>query len=203
VIVPLYPQYSGSTNGSSFDAVASALSNFRWVPRLHFVNSYYQHAAYIEAIAESIKDHWLTNGKAQKLLMSFHGVPQKYIRQGDPYETQCNATAQAVAEKLGLDKDNWMLVFQSRFGAQKWLEPYCDQTLMALPEQGIESVDIICPGFSVDCLETLEEIEGENREYFIAAGGKQYNYIPCLNAQPQHAKLMASIVSNIVHRETV
>jgi len=125
--------------------------------------------------------------------MSFHGVPQKYISKGDPYQAQCTKTANRVAALLGLSEDQWMLVFQSRFGAEEWLQPYCDQTLKSLPAQGIKSVDIICPGFSADCLETLEEIEGENKEYFISAGGEQYSYIPCLNDSPTHANLMAEI----------
>jgi len=193
VVIPLYPQYSGSTNGSTFDAVAKTLSTFRWVPKLHFVDSYYQYDSYLSAIAESIRQHWQVNGQAQKLLMSFHGVPQKYISKGDPYQAQCTKTANRVAALLGLSEDQWMLVFQSRFGAEEWLQPYCDQTLKSLPAQGIKSVDIICPGFSADCLETLEEIEGENKEYFISAGGEQYSYIPCLNDSPAHANLMAEI----------
>ena len=126
--------------------------------------------------------------------MSFHGVPQKYITRGDPYQAQCQETASKVAAKLGLADDEWMLVFQSRFGAEAWLQPYCDETLQALPAQGIKSVDIICPGFSADCLETLEEIDGENREYFMEAGGERYSYIPCLNDSKKHAELMCAIV---------
>jgi ferrochelatase len=198
VVIPLYPQYSGSTNGSTFDAVAEAFSSFRWVPEFHFVDSYYQQAAYISAIANSIEEHWRVNGKADKLLMSFHGVPQKYIEKGDPYRTQCAQTAKQVAQQLGLSEDQWMLVFQSRFGAEKWLQPYCDVTLKALPSQGVKSVDIICPGFSADCLETLEEIDGENREYFMHAGGEKYSYIPCLNGGTAHAELMAEIVHSKV-----
>jgi len=130
--------------------------------------------------------------------MSFHGVPQKYIAQGDPYQSQCENTARRVAKLLGLSDDEWMLVFQSRFGAQEWLQPYCDETLKSLPEQGVKSVDIICPGFSVDCLETLEEIEGENKEYFMHAGGEQYSYIACLNDADEHAALMSEIVMSTI-----
>lgn len=196
VIIPLYPQYSGSTNGSTFDAIGAALRKQRWVPNLTFVSDYYQRASYIKAIADSITSHWDKNGRKQKLLMSFHGIPQKYITRGDPYQSQCIETANQVAQYLKLEDDDWMLVFQSRFGAEEWLQPYCDQTLKSLPAQGIKSVDMICPGFSADCLETLEEIEGENKEYFIEAGGEEYAYIPCLNDSDSHAELMAEIVKS-------
>ena len=194
IVIPLYPQYSGSTNGSTFDAVAKALQKIRWVPHLQFVSHYYEQPTYIQAIAESIKAHWEKSGRAQKLIMSFHGVPKKYITKGDPYQQQCQASAQAIADKLALKDEEWMLVFQSRFGAEEWLQPYCDETLKSLPAQGVKSVDMICPGFSADCLETLEEIEGENKEYFMKAGGEAYLYIPCLNDSDAHARLMADIV---------
>ncbi|MBT8115255.1 MAG: ferrochelatase [Arenicella sp.] len=194
IVIPMYPQYSGSTAGSTFDALGSALKKRRWVPSLSFIDSYYQRPAYIAAIGDSIKAHWQQHGRAEKLLMSFHGVPKKYIERGDPYQQQCCDTAQQIAAYLGLADSEWLLVFQSRFGAEEWLQPYCDETLKTLPRDGVKSVDIICPGFSVDCLETLEEIEGENRQYFIDAGGQEYNYIPCLNASDGHAQLMAEIV---------
>lgn len=196
VVIPLYPQYSGSTNGSTFDALGAAFSKQRWVPKLHFVSDYYQRDSYIKAIGDSISQHWQQHGRNQKLLMSFHGIPQKYITRGDPYQAQCRASAAAIANYLDLNESDWMLVFQSRFGAEEWLQPYCDQTLKSLPAQGIKSVDIICPGFSADCLETLEEIEGENKEYFIQAGGEAYSYIPCLNDSDAHAQLMAEIVTD-------
>ena len=196
VVIPLYPQYSGSTNGSTFDALVAAFSKQRWVPKLHFVSDYYQRDSYIKAIGDSISQHWQQHGRNQKLLMSFHGIPQKYITRGDPYQAQCRASAAAIANYLDLNESDWMLVFQSRFGAEEWLQPYCDQTLKSLPAQGIKSVDIICPGFSADCLETLEEIEGENKEYFIQAGGEAYSYIPCLNDSDAHAQLMAEIVTD-------
>ncbi len=194
VVVPLYPQYSGSTNGSTFDGLSKALNKQRWVPKLQFISDYYQNPAYTKAIGESIKSYWQAHGRKQKLLMSFHGIPKKYVAKGDPYQHQCEVSAQTIANYLGLSDDEWMLVFQSRLGAQEWLKPYCDKTLEALPNQGVKSVDIICPGFSVDCLETLEEIEGENQEIFLAAGGESYSYIPCLNDQDDHARLMRDIV---------
>jgi len=198
VVIPLYPQYSGSTNGSTFDAIGAALSKQRWVPNLSFVSDYYQYESYIKAVATSISDHWATHGRKQKLVMSFHGIPQKYISNGDPYQSQCASSAQRIAEYLELDDDDWLLVFQSRFGAQEWLQPYCDQTLKSLPAKGVTSVDIVCPGFSADCLETLEEIEGENKAYFLQAGGKEYSYVPCLNDSDSHAKLMTEIIRDAI-----
>ena len=194
IILPMYPQYSGSTTGSVFDDVAKTLNKQRWIPDLKFINEYYQNPKYIEAVCNSVKLHWKKNGQAQKLVISFHGVPQRYVENGDPYQQQCQQTAEQIAKKLKLKNNQWILVFQSRFGAQPWLQPYCDETLKSLPAQGIKSVDIICPGFSADCLETLEEIEQENKEYFIEAGGEDYRYIPCLNASNGHVDLVCDIV---------
>ena len=194
VALPLYPQYSGSTNGSTFDAIGSALKKRRWVPHLRFISDYHQHPDYIAAVGESIKRHWESQGRGQKLLMSFHGVPYKFIEQGDPYLEQCQHSANLIAKYLQLKQDEWQLVFQSRLGAQEWLQPYCDKTLAELPEQGVRSVDIVCPGFSADCLETLEEIQQENGEIFSHAGGGRYQYIPCLNDQQSHVDLIANLV---------
>jgi ferrochelatase len=195
-VLPLYPQYSGATNGSTFDAIAKTLSKSRWVPSINFISDYHQYDSYIKAVGDSILKHWKEHGRKQKLVMSFHGVPQKYITRGDPYQAKFVDSAQSIANYLKLDASQWQLVFQSRFGAEEWLQPYCDQTLKALPAQGIKSVDIVCPGFSVDCLETLEEIEGENKEYFMNAGGESYSYIPCLNDSADHAALISEIVKN-------
>ncbi|MFT5571975.1 MAG: ferrochelatase [Cryomorphaceae bacterium] len=194
IAIPLYPQYSGSTNGSTFDAIAAVFAKQRWIPDFKFVSDYYQRPDYIAAIGESIKEYWHEHGRNQLLVMSFHGVPKNFITQGDPYQMQCEQSAQRIADYLGLGLDQWKLVFQSRLGAQEWLQPYCDQTLKELPSQGIDSVDIVCPGFSADCLETLEEIEQENKEYFLEAGGKQYSYIPCLNDSASQTLLMSDIV---------
>lgn len=196
VVIPLYPQYSGSTNGSTFDSISQALVKQRWVPSINFVSDYYQYDNYIKAVGDSVLSHWKTHGRNQKLVMSFHGVPKKFITRGDPYQSQCTISAQRIANYLKLKEDEWELVFQSRLGKEEWLQPYCDKTLKAYPAQGIKSVDVICPGFSVDCLETLEEIEGENKEYFMHAGGESYNYIACLNEADSHAELMAEIVKN-------
>lgn len=195
IILPMYPQYSGSTTGSVFDDVAKALSKQRWVPTLEFISDYYQKPKYIDTLCHSIKQHWQQHGQAQKLIISFHGVPQRYVENGDPYQQQCQQTAEEIAKQLKLKKDQWLLVFQSRFGAQPWLQPYCDETLKSLPTKGIKSVDIICPGFSADCLETLEEIEKENKDYFLAAGGKSYHYIECLNASTKHVDLVCDIIT--------
>ncbi|MFT6033433.1 MAG: ferrochelatase [Arenicella sp.] len=196
IAIPLYPQYSGATNGSTFDAIGKALSKQRWVPNLNFVSDYYRFDNYIKAVGDSIAQHWEKHGRNQKLVMSFHGVPQKYITKGDPYQSQCANSAQRIADYLKLKNDEWQLVFQSRFGAEEWLQPYCDKTLQSYPEQGIKSVDMVCPGFSADCLETLEEIAGENKEYFMQAGGENYSYITCLNDSDDHAQLMAEIVKD-------
>lgn len=194
VIIPLYPQYSGSTNGSTFDAIAAAMKKRRWIPSMNFISDYYQHHGYISAIGDSIKKHWQIHGRKQLLLMSFHGVPKKFTQRGDPYEWQCKNSAQRIANYLELDSSEWKLVFQSRLGAEEWLQPYCDKTLKSLPADGVKTVDIVCPGFSVDCLETLEEILQENKEYFLQAGGEDYSYISCLNDSDDHAKLLSTIV---------
>lgn len=194
VIIPMYPQYSGSTTGSIMDALGATLRKQRWVPELHFINAYYENVIYIKALTDSVSKHWEKHGKADKLIFSFHGIPQRYIKNGDPYQAQCEATVSAVVERLGLQPDQWLLVYQSRVGKEPWLQPYCDKTMASLPQNGVSSVDVICPGFSADCLETIEEIDQENREYFLGSGGKQYRYIPCLNSSDSHVELVASIV---------
>ncbi len=195
VILPLYPQYSGTTGGSVFDAVADTLRRWRWVPELRFINAYHDHPAYIEALAAKIRDQRQRHGPGDRLLFSFHGVPHRYLINGDPYHCQCHKTARLVAEALDLETDQWMVVFQSRFGREPWLQPYCDKTLQQLPGQGVRAVDIVCPGFAADCLETLEEIDQQNREVFLGAGGERYQYIPCLNDDPDHIELMAELVA--------
>ena len=200
IVVPLYPQYSGSTSGSVFDAVAEVLMKRRRVPQFQFIDAYYQRPEYIESIAASIEAHWQKNGRGEKLVMSFHGVPQKYVKRGDPYQHQCEASANAIAKRLGLDPSDWLLVYQSRFGAEPWLQPYCDKTLEALPSEGVKSIDIICPGFSVDCLETLEEIQMENKELFLEAGGEQFHYVACLNDSEDHIRVMQSVVNSALNQ---
>ncbi|MDQ6953740.1 MAG: ferrochelatase [Mariprofundaceae bacterium] len=194
LILPLYPQYAGASTGSTFDAVADILKTWRYVPGLRMINSYHDHPAYITALAASIRKHWQEHGKSERLLMSFHGIPQRYADQGDPYPNQCQKTAVLVAELLELEDKAWFVSFQSRFGKEAWLQPYTDATLRAWAKDGVQTVDVICPGFSADCLETLEEIGVENRGYFLKAGGKDLRYIPALNAQDEHIQALSRIV---------
>ena len=185
LILPAYPQYSGTTTASVFDAVYSWAAKVRRIPEFRFINHYHDNPGYITALAHKIKAHWQQNGQADKLVMSFHGVPERTLTLGDPYHCECYKTARLVAEKLGLAKDRYQVTFQSRFGKAKWLEPYTEPTLIALAKSGVKSVDVVCPGFTGDCLETLEEISMEARHAFLEAGGKSFNYIACLNDSPQ------------------
>ena len=195
LVLPLYPQYSGSTVASVFDEVTRQMSKFRWIPETRFINQYFDQPRYIQALAESVTDSWQQNGKPQRLIMSFHGIPQRYRNSGDPYFCQCQATARLLAEALNLDATEYQVVFQSRFGREPWLQPYCDKTMEKLPSDGVTHIDLICPGFSADCLETLEEITQENRDIFIQAGGKKFQYIPCLNDTPEHIEMLKDLTT--------
>jgi len=200
VVLPLYPQYSSPTTGSTFDAVANVLREWRWVPELHFINGYHKNTTYIDALANSIREDLQKNGMPQKLVFSYHGMPKLFLDNGDPYHCLCLQTTRLVVEKLNLDKDlqldkdNVISTFQSRFGKAEWLKPYTDETLKGLPEQGIKDIAIISPAFSADCLETLEEIESENREIFEEAGGEKYRYIAALNDRDDHIEAMLAIL---------
>ncbi len=195
LVLPLYPQYSASTTGSTFDAVAQELMNWRWVPEFRMIGEYHDDPGYLDALAQSIRDHWARQGPGERLLFSFHGVPERYVLDGDPYYCQCHRTARLVAERLGLADGSWDVVFQSRFGNEEWLKPYTDETVAHLArEEGVRYLDVICPGFAADCLETLEEIGGENREYFEAAGGERLSYIPALNDRADHLDALARLV---------
>ncbi len=194
LVLPLYPQYSAATNGSTFDAVAHDFTKRRWLPDLRFISHYHDYEPYIDAVANSIREYREANGSADKLLFSYHGVPLRYLKNGDPYHCECYKTSRLVAEKLGLSKEDYMVTFQSRFGREEWLQPYTDATLKSLPNQGVKSVQIVCPGFSADCLETIEEIGEENREYFIEAGGEHYNYIPALNDSKNHIEVLTQLI---------
>lgn len=194
IILPLYPQYSSSTTGSTYDAIGACFKTWRWIPDLQFISHYHDNDGYIQALASSIEQHWAQHGQADKLLFSFHGIPQRFFDAGDPYFCECHKTARLVAEKLNLTAEQWQLVFQSRLGREEWIKPYTDETLKQLPQQGVKHVNVICPGFAADCLETLEEIEQENRHYFLQAGGETYHYIPALNTQPQHIDALAHLV---------
>ncbi|RCU48916.1 ferrochelatase [Corallincola holothuriorum] len=194
VVLPLFPQYSCSTTAAVFDGIAAALKKQRLLPDLRSVHHYHDHPAFVKAMAGKVSAYWQQNGRGKHLLMSFHGIPQRYADQGDPYAQHCHETATSVAEALGLSATEWTISFQSRVGREQWLTPYTDDTLKAMPAQGIKDLDVICPAFSVDCLETLEEIKEENREYFEHAGGEQYRYIECLNDSPCHIQMMVTLI---------
>ncbi|KFI22814.1 ferrochelatase [Nitrosococcus oceani] len=194
LVFPLYPQYSGSTTGSTFDAVAQVLSTWRWVPELRMIAQYHDHSGYLEALAETIRRSWKEAGRGERLLISFHGLPKRYLLAGDPYHCQCQKTARLLTERLGLKEGEWQIAFQSRFGREEWLKPYADHLLQAWAEAGIKRVDVVCPGFAVDCLETLEEMAQRNRELFLRAGGEEYRYIPALNDEPAHICALTDLV---------
>lgn len=194
LVLPLYPQYSGATTASTFDAVAADFRRRRWLPELRMINHYHDFPDYIDALAVSVERHWQVHGRADRLILSYHGVPRRYLLQGDPYFCECHKTSRLLAERLGLQAGEWMTTFQSRFGREEWLQPYTDETLKGLPAQNVKSVQVLCPGFSADCLETIEEIGQENRDYFMAAGGERYEYIPALNAEPQHMDALEKLL---------
>lgn len=181
LIVPAYPQYSATTTAGVFDAVYAWAGRTRNIPELRFVNRYHDDPRYIAALEVSVRRHWKNHGQAEQLVMSFHGVPERTLHLGDPYHCECMKTARLLADQLGLVKQQYRVTFQSRLGRAKWLEPYTEPTLKAMAKAGTKRVDVICPGFTSDCLETLEEIAMEAKEAFLEAGGKELNYIPCLN----------------------
>jgi protoporphyrin/coproporphyrin ferrochelatase len=193
IILPMFPQYSATTTAATFDAVVNTMQKWRHLPSLHFLNDYASNHAYISAISDSIREHWQRHG--QKFLMfSFHGIPQRYIDAGDPYAMACHTTATLVAQQLQLPASAWILAFQSRLGPTKWLLPYTDKVLASLPAQGIKELQVVCPGFAVDCLETLEEIALRGHEQFLEAGGAVLEYIPALNASARHVTMLAEII---------
>lgn len=194
LVVPLYPQYAASTTASVMDAVSTYFLRCRNLPELRVVRSFHDHPGYIAALAASIGEHWMKHGRADRLVMSFHGVPRYTLDKGDPYHCQCRKTARLVAEQLGLSEQAIEVTFQSRFGRAEWLQPYTQPTLEALARAGTASVDVICPGFVADCLETLEEIAIENRNAFLGAGGKTFRYIPCLNERHEWLAALQDIV---------
>ena len=195
VVLPLYPQYAGATAGSTFDAVFAELARTRWVPGLRTIETYHDEPGYIAALAASVRERWQREGEPEKLLMSFHGMPQRYFDGGDPYFCYCQKTARLLAEALALPPERWMLSFQSLFGKEEWLKPYTDRTVEALAKQGVRALDVICPGFSADCLETIEEIDQLNREIFLHHGGERFRFIPCLNERDDHLDLLAGLVA--------
>lgn len=198
VVLPLYPQYAGATVGSTFDAVSQELVRWRWLPELHFINSYHDHPLYIQSLADTVRMHVQQYGEPEKLILSYHGMPQRYFDGGDPYYCFCQKTSRLVAENLGWGKDRYITSFQSQFGKEEWIKPDTSATLKQLAREGIKTVAVICPGFSADCLETIEEIGEENKHVFLTAGGQRYTYIPALNAGTDHIRLMAALVEKYV-----
>lgn len=194
LVLPLYPQYSASTTASTFDALAQDFMRRRWIPELRFITSYNKFEPYINALAQTIEAHWQIHGRPQMMVFSYHGVPIRYLHNGDPYHCQCHATSRLLAAALNLNDDQYLTTFQSRFGREPWLQPYTDETLKALPAKGITDLQVVCPGFSSDCLETIEEIGMENKDYFLEAGGEKFAYIPALNAQDCHIEALAALV---------
>lgn len=194
VVLPLFPQYSATTTAVVFDQVARYLVHTRALPELHLLRDYHDHPGYIAALASSVREHWQRHGRAEHLLMSFHGIPEMNVQRGDPYARQCERTARLLALELGLHERDWTLTYQSRFGRARWLMPYTSETLRKLPGQGVRSLDVICPAFSADCLETLEEMAVENRAVFLDAGGTEYRFIACLNDREDHIAALCDIV---------
>ncbi len=193
LMLPAYPQYSGTTTAPVFDAVYQWGLKTRNLPEFRFVNHYHDDEGYIHALATRIQNHWAQHGRSEQLVMSFHGVPERTLHLGDPYHCECYKTGRLLAEKLGLREDQYKVTFQSRFGKAKWLEPYTEPTLIAMAQSGTKSVDVVCPGFTGDCLETLEEISMEGREAFLHAGGQAFQYIPCLNDEPTWLDALTNI----------
>lgn len=194
LVLPMYPQYCAATTGSTFDEVTNVLQKWRWIPEMRFINQYFEEKNYIEALSNSIKSFWKKTSKPQKIIFSYHGIPKRYLTNGDPYHCFCLKTTRLVKENMGLSDDEIMTTFQSRFGREEWLKPYTSETLKELPKQGIKNIHIISPGFSSDCLETLEELEEENKEYFMESGGENYHYIPCLNDHDDHIDVFVNLI---------
>ncbi|RTE65844.1 ferrochelatase [Amphritea opalescens] len=196
LVLPLYPQYSATTTAPIYDLISRFQMKTRDFPDIRVIHDYHDHPLYIQALAESVQDFREAHPASDKLILSYHGIPQEYAAKGDPYPEHCHRTSELLAERLGLTADQWQTTFQSRFGPKAWLQPYTDKTLEALPESGVKKVDIICPAFSADCLETLEEIAVENRDVFVGAGGEQYQYIPALNADEGMINLLVRLVKD-------
>ena len=194
LVLPLYPQYSATSTASAFDAVFVALRSYRRLPEMRSVADYHADPAYIAALAESVEKYWLTHGRGERLLLSFHGIPQRYADAGDPYREQCLTTARLLRERLGMTEESLNVTFQSRVGREPWLAPYTEHTLVQLAQSGVRHVQVLCPGFAVDCLETLEEIAIRGRERFAAAGGVRLDYIPALNDSAAHARLLLGLI---------
>ena len=195
VVLPLYPQYSCSTVAAVWDELARILAKKRAIPGISFIRDYADHPDYIHALAASVRASFAVHGEPDLLLLSYHGIPQRYANQGDDYPQRCRDTTRELVSALGLPPERVMMTFQSRFGREPWLTPYTDETLKMLGEQGTKHIQVLCPGFAADCLETLEEIAVQNREVFLEAGGEQYEYIPALNADVAHIEMMVNLTA--------
>ena len=194
LVLPLFPQYCGATTGAVYDQVSAELRRWRALPELRFIADYHEHPGYIDALRASVTEHWQAHGRTAHLLISFHGIPERYFHQGDPYFCRCQTTARLLADELLLRDGEWSVSFQSRFGPTDWLKPYTRTVLTGMPARGVREVTVVCPGFAVDCLETLEEIDIENRDAFTRAGGERYQYVPALNARASHALCLADLI---------
>ncbi|MBF8999816.1 MULTISPECIES: ferrochelatase [Vibrio] len=194
IVLPLYPQYSATTTAAVFDGLAKVCKTMPVVPELVFINHYHDHPGYIKALADKVRSSWQQNGQGEKLVCSYHGIPKRYADNGDIYPQHCIQTTELLRQELGLEADQIMMTYQSQFGKEEWLQPYTDKTLASLPEQGVRRVDIISPAFSVDCLETLEELKVENRHIFEQAGGTDFHYVECLNDSDLHIEMMKALI---------
>jgi ferrochelatase len=194
LVLPLYPQYCSSTTGSVFDRTARVLQRWRWLPEIRFVNDYHMDPGYIDALTRSIESHWKQAGERSHLLFSYHGIPAVYVREGDPYQAQAEATTRLVVERLGLAAEDYSHCYQSRFGSVVWLQPYTEDTLKELARRGLRKLTVVSPSFVVDCLETLEEVAIEYRDKFLELGGEKLTLVPCLNDDERHAEALAGIV---------
>lgn len=194
IVLPMYPQYSATTTASAYDGLFAELADDRRMPALTTLTEYATHPAYIAALADSVREHWATQGRAEHLMMSFHSIPQSYVDRGDPYGAQCQLTADALAAALALTPDQWSIAFQSRVGRMPWLQPYTDERISSLAKAGMKTLDVICPGFAADCLETLEEIAQRYAALFVEGGGQALRYIPALNTRSAHIDLLESLV---------
>ena len=198
LLFPLYPQYSATTTAAGLDAAMVELASWVKLPEVHWTHSYHQHPGYLDALGQSIRDYWSREGQPDRLLFSFHGIPERYERSGDPYRRYCQHTAEQVAARLGLQKEQWQIAYQSRFGPEPWLQPYTDQVIESWAAQSINSVHAVAPGFSADCLETLDEIDREYRELFEGTNSGQFHYIPALNTRPDHIEALAEIAASTI-----
>ncbi|EGU60577.1 ferrochelatase [Vibrio nigripulchritudo ATCC 27043] len=195
IVLPLFPQYSSTTTAAVSDGLTDAFKKMPEIPGYTVIRDYHDHPMYIKALADSVRAHWEKHGQSEYLLCSYHGIPKRYADNGDIYPQHCEVTTRLLAQELELDEKQIGMTYQSRFGREEWLQPYTDETMEALPSRGTKKLQVITPAFSVDCLETLEEIAEENKEIFMEAGGEDYQYIPCLNAGPSHIEMMKAVIN--------